>query len=747
MLGIANYFYRLIPGNPIFLRVVQGAGKLRRDMIIRWTYLGLLAGFVCIRVLGIVTGGSSLTELAQASGNLFESLSYIQLGLVALLAPVFTAGAITQEQDAQTYDILLSTPLTNGQIVLGSMLSRVFFIFSLLLSGIPIFSITQVFGGVAINSIILSFGIACTTAMVTGSLAMAIAALKVGTRRTIFAFYFFIVVYLVGGFFLDRVEYFHPEVADRVVSVQASGPPAQAASEIRADVQRDRIAITEVKYTLLESGDGERYRRTETTITRAKTSWFTGLNPFLALRVIFTDPDYIPPQHVTLPDALQSWPMGWYLSRPQTFYTAFMFAISFVLVIPSILLLRRVAQSTATLRNALLGMLHLSSGDRSRKPRGVWNNPIAWREARTRASAARAMFIRYGFMVVGVMGAFMLAIASCRVTQPLVYVNATSYNAVVNSLTIYDSLGNSARTYGVSALTVVTCQTRQPDPDAPTPSISLEHIHGTFEVLGRKSSPTNDSDLISLTLSPPTPVLAVATARGYLMGMVILEFAGILLIVTNAAASTVTREREDGTLDLLLSTPMTSRYYIWGKLRGLVSFVLPLVGVPVASVLFCIAADIYRSATGSLQPSIVFPESVLVLPGTIIIVAAFAAIVGMHMSLRSRTTVWAVMSSVGIVVGICVGLGACGFALLGSVPTGGSAAMAVISFSPITLISVLLDPFASASHAFGAADVITSRVLVVFCGWMATAAYGAVVWMMYKSMVKNFDMTIRRQSQ
>ena len=55
--------------------------------------------------------------------------------------------------------------------------------------------------------------------------------------------------------------------------------------------------------------------------------------------------------------------------------------------------------------------------------------------------------------------------------------------------------------------------------------------------------------------------------------------------MTNAAASTVTREKEDGTLDLLLTTPITSHYYIWGKLRGLVSFVLPLIAVPVVSAL------------------------------------------------------------------------------------------------------------------------------------------------------------------
>ena len=93
-----------------------------------------------------------LAALARESTILFQQMSYLQLGLVALLSPIFTAGAITQERDSQTYDILLATPLTNGQIVLGSLLSRVFFVVALLVSGIPIFAVTQIFGGVAIRA-------------------------------------------------------------------------------------------------------------------------------------------------------------------------------------------------------------------------------------------------------------------------------------------------------------------------------------------------------------------------------------------------------------------------------------------------------------------------------------------------------------------------------------------------------------------------------------------------------------------
>src|ERR1700721_46983 len=127
MLGIADYFWRLLPANPILLRVVSMGGRRWRDLLYRCAYLALLIGVVLIS-LAVYGIGESLSELAKTSSMLFERLSYCQLGLVTVLAPIFTAGAITQERDSQTYDILLATPLTNGQIVLGSLLSDLFFL-------------------------------------------------------------------------------------------------------------------------------------------------------------------------------------------------------------------------------------------------------------------------------------------------------------------------------------------------------------------------------------------------------------------------------------------------------------------------------------------------------------------------------------------------------------------------------------------------------------------------------------------
>ncbi len=704
-LGFLDYAWRLIPANPILLRVVESGGKRRRDLIIRCVYLGLLVFLVIFSLMssGGGAGSTDLSALAKESASIFQKMSYLQLGLVALLAPIFTAGAITQEKDSQTYDILLSTPLSNGQIVLGSLLSRLFFVVALLISGIPIFSITQIFGGVAISSIVKSFGIAAATAFVTGALAMAIAVFKVGTRRTIFSFYLFIVIYLVGGYLLDPL----------------------------------------LRFTL---ADG----------STSTTSWLTGLHPFLALQVIFNRPDYSPPDILQLPANLQhSWLLGTYLSKPAQFYTSFMFGLSFLLVTPSIVLLRRLAQSSTSLKGAILQKLRISRGDRNRKPRYVWSNPIAWREARTKSSAARSTVLRYGFMAAGMIGAIVLAWKFSTVIEPPQFIDHSSYDAGASTLTVYSATAEPV-TLRLPRDASVTFRGQ------PT---SIGEIHGRLAAVATSKNlgagnPLGSKVWATIVLSEIPRDLGAKQVRQFLLGMVIVEFAVILLIVTNAAASTVTREKEDGTLDILLTSPITSRYYIWGKLRGLVSFVLPLIMVPVVSAAIFIVYDIFRRTSFWDDPSfewIVLPEAIFLMPAMLIIVTAFAAIVGMQMSLRCRTTVMAVMSSVGVVVGVCAALGWCGYTVLSNSGSGNMIGVVLGSFSPFTILAMLIDPYEIAGNIFapagsaasvaGADDSGMARFLMIAFTLIAVGAYTAVVWSMYRSMVKGFDMTIRRQSR
>ena len=703
MLGLTDFLWRLLPGNPILLRVVETGGKRRRDLIIRCAYLGLLILLVLLSLYNADVSTTDLASLAKTSTGVFQNLSYLQLGLVALLAPVFTAGAITQEKDSQTYDILLCTPLSNGQIVLGSLLSRLFFVVILLVSGIPIFSITQIFGGVLIKNIITSFLIAATTAFVTGAMAMAIATFKVGTRRTIFSFYMFIVAYLVGVALLDRIPYFHPVIGHE------------------PDPSNNAVQIPVL----------------------ATTSWLTGLHPFLALRTIFADKAYLPPDFNALPPDLQSWPTGWYLSSPASFYITAMFTLSMILVLPSIILLRWVAQTNMPFKRWLLAKFKLAKLDRTRKPRTVWANPIAWREAKTKASAAKSGALRYVFVGGGLLGALFLAVRFSTTEDAATYLMPDSFKPATGELVVYTK--SEAKHYVVTSATPITFKQNFRDPGR---AIKPAELHQRYAV---QVDPNVDNTLASVVVMPIPRKLSEQTVRNYLLGAAVLEFAVVLLIVTNAAASAVTREKEDGTLDLLLTTPITSRYYIWGKLRGLVYFVLPLLAVPALSVLIFVLYDLFRFGAGGggiddAAKWIAFPETVILMPAMLVIVTAFAAILGMQMSLRLRTTVLAVMSSLGIVVGVCGLLGFCGAKLLDMRDNGGFS-LFIGSFSPFTLLTMLINPYDFADNAFRDPDTSGNRLVIAIATVAAVGIYTAVVWGMYKSMVKNFDMTIRRQQR
>ena len=70
------------------------------------------------------------------------------------------------------------------------------------------------------------------------------------------------------------------------------------------------------------------------------------------------------------------------------------------------------------------------------------------------------------------------------------------------------------------------------------------------------------------------------------------------------------------------------------------------------------------------------------------------------------------------------------------------------SFSPFTLMTVLINPWKFATDIYqDPSNDLRNRLVTFVFAWGAVAAYAGIVWAMYKSMVKNFDMIIRRQHQ
>lgn len=614
---IGLWLWRLLPGNPILLRVVSMGGKRTRHLWARLVYL--LALFVVFLIVGglfINVQSQSLAALAKKASNVFMYVSVVQLFLMSFIAPIFCAGAITQEKDSNTFHILLTTPLSNGQIVLGSLFSRLFFVWALLLSGLPIFCITMIYGGVTTTEIFESLGLAATTGLVTGSIAIMISFLRIGTRRTIFAFFVGIAVYLlgVGALGVSPVGQ---------LSAAPPGPPSFIGNKV------------------------------------LQMSWLAPAHPFLALMVVTGQTPAPAPEDVHA----YGWPARWLLAHPQYAYMALTGMASAVMVFLSLIYVRRGAREgeSNTFTWLFDRLLPRRAGERRRKPRRVWRNPIAWREAATRASAGGRSLMRLLFVIGGLAAGCILLIAH----------------------------------------------------------------HSQLWTLGPA---------------------AVATTRDWLTALVWIELAVVLLVVTNTAATTLTREKESLTIELLLCTPLTSRYIIAGMLQGLVRLVIPLIGVPLVTVGLFVVVDMVRQ---SATPVTTF-ESVILIPLLMVSFAALAAMVGLHFSLLSRKTVQAVMISTSIVMGAAGLLWACGLAVREGGPT---IAGALLPFTPFPAMQALLNPWALAEDrsSWGAAGpapdtVAALRLTALVFTLIAAGAYLGITYAVYNSMVRGFDMTVRRQS-
>jgi len=340
--------WHLLPANPILVRVVSGASRRVRHLWLRLVYLAALVMVVFISLLTSIPGqATSLTDLAKNSSVTFKYASTAQLLLMCFLAPVFTASAITQERDAKTFNILLSTPLSSAQIVLGSLMSRLYFVIMLLLSGLPVFLITMVYGGVTARQVLESFALCAATAFITGALAIFVAMIGVGTRRTIFSFYLLIALYLLAGYLLAQW-------------------PRTWIDAAPANLQGQKL------------------------------SWLAPLHPFLALEVALNE--LRAPTEGLL--AGRGWLAQTALAHPSGVYVAWTMLTSLALVFFSIFFVRRGAKvGEGGWFTPLLARLGRASGGLTRTPRTVWANPVAWREATARA--ASGALIRWTIILAG----------------------------------------------------------------------------------------------------------------------------------------------------------------------------------------------------------------------------------------------------------------------------------------------------------------------------------------------------------
>ena len=98
---------------------------------------------------------------------MFLTAAYAQMGILLLLAPIFSAGSLTIEKEQRTMAGLLTSLLTPFQIWWGKFAASLLFVLLLIVIGLPVLSLSFAFGGIGPWEVFMA---TITTVIVLGSL-------------------------------------------------------------------------------------------------------------------------------------------------------------------------------------------------------------------------------------------------------------------------------------------------------------------------------------------------------------------------------------------------------------------------------------------------------------------------------------------------------------------------------------------------------------------------------------------------
>lgn len=190
----------------------------------------------------------------------------------------------------------------------------------------------------------------------------------------------------------------------------------------------------------------------------------------------------------------------------------------------------------------------------------------------------------------------------------------------------------------------------------------------------------------------------------------------IVLLPTIIAASTVSREREDGTLDLLATTPLDCATYVKGKVRGIGRNIVFLAALPFVHVGIWIVADVIDPTT------LVF--FLLGIP-----VATAASIVqGIFVSLLFSTTLRAIVAAI-VVVTIEAAL-----PLVCCVP----------SFNLPLMAYYMVEPSAGLTAALGQGAPASFTLAKLFACLFSAGTHLGFLFVIYSLIRSDFDRYIGR---
>jgi len=186
--------------NPIIVKELRSRMRDRRAFITLTAMLLILgsSSYLLYR-LALTTSSYANAPLSPQIGQvLFLALAFLELMVICAIAPAVTAGAISNEQEKQTYEMLMATPLHPASILWGKLVSALSYVFLLIFAAVPMASLIFIFGGVTLRDMLKALIILTVIAVTLGTIGVFLSTWLGRTSRATVVSYLVVVALIAG---------------------------------------------------------------------------------------------------------------------------------------------------------------------------------------------------------------------------------------------------------------------------------------------------------------------------------------------------------------------------------------------------------------------------------------------------------------------------------------------------------------------------------------------------------------------
>ena len=168
---------------PLFFIDLVRLARRGRTTVLRCAYALALLGLLCFLMVDsfpqqyreILFGDGlslSISQWGHFARTCVVAILSVQAAAILLLTPAYLGSAIAEEKEHRTAELLLTTRLSDRQFVLGKLFGRLAHLATVLFAGLPILTLTRLWGGIDDNHLIAGLAVAFFSLLSTGAISI-----------------------------------------------------------------------------------------------------------------------------------------------------------------------------------------------------------------------------------------------------------------------------------------------------------------------------------------------------------------------------------------------------------------------------------------------------------------------------------------------------------------------------------------------------------------------------------------------